>query len=246
MHTLGNGLRISREYNADGRVSSQADHDAATVLTDENYTYDLTGALIGITDSAAPADVYSFDYDGLGRISSASSPFRQFDYTYDQTNVRLTRSIDGSPTALEQYAVRLDSHLVDSITSPSAVRAFDYSATGAVMEEDTGSEIRAFGYNNAGQLTNITGTPAGGTTTTLAEYGYDYRGRRVWKTYSGTTTHFIWDENDRLIAEMNDDGSPVREYIWLETTLVSVIDHLGGTPEVFYIQPDAFGRNRIC
>lgn len=71
-------------------------------------------------------------------------------------------------------------------------------------------------------------------------YGYDYQGRRVWRTVVGSwgsaQTHYVFDEAGHLIAEHNGaTGAVLREYVWLDDTPVAMIDSTGASPVTYYI-----------
>ena len=74
-----------------------------------------------------------------------------------------------------------------------------------------GADDPATGGMRAGRLVGVekNGAPA-------ATYAYDAFGRRVQKDPAvGSTTHFVYDPDGRLLAESTGSGVPEREYIWL-------------------------------
>jgi RHS repeat-associated protein len=71
-------------------------------------------------------------------------------------------------------------------------------------------------------------------------YGYDYLGRRVWRTVVGSSatvqTHYIFDEAGHLLAEHNGaTGAVLREYVWLDDTPLAMIDSTGTSPATYFI-----------
>ncbi len=83
--------------------------------------------------------------------------------------------------------------------------------------------------------------------TTQATFAYDAYERRIVKTNSitGAVTHYIYDANGQLMAEMDGStGNPIREYIWLGSLPIGYIDRLGtsGASRLFFIHADHLGR----
>jgi RHS repeat-associated protein len=81
---------------------------------------------------------------------------------------------------------------------------------------------------------------AGAVSGDQGTYGYDYQGRRVWRTVVGssstTQTHYVFDEAGRLLAEHDGaTGAVLREYVWLDDMPVAMIDSTGTSPATYYI-----------
>ena len=60
---------------------------------------------------------------------------------------------------------------------------------------------------------------------------------------TSTTTLYVHDINDHIIAEMNASGQTLREYIWLDDMPVAVVDNvLSGTPVIYFVHVDHLMR----
>jgi uncharacterized protein RhaS with RHS repeats len=97
------------------------------------------------------------------------------------------------------------------------------------VSADQRSPVDAWTYtiDKAGRMS---GAPLNGSL--RATFAYDAFERRIVKTAlpSGAVTHYIYDGEGQLLAEMNGaTGAVLREYVWL-----------GGVP-VGYIEPP-----RVC
>lgn len=70
-------------------------------------------------------------------------------------------------------------------------------------------------------------------------YGYDFLGRRVWRTVFGTSTvqtHYIFDSQGHLLAEHDGaTGNVIREYVWLDDVPIAVIDSSSGTAQTYFV-----------
>jgi RHS repeat-associated protein len=75
---------------------------------------------------------------------------------------------------------------------------------------------------------------------TVATYGYDSSNRRLHKTIGTTTIHYLYDLNSRLIAETLVDGTPLREYIYLDGEPVALREYQTN-PGTYYFINDHLG-----
>ena len=118
----------------------------------------------------------------------------------------------------------------------TTTRSFGYSASGNVTSDDQGpSPDYALTYNDNDRLASLT---AGGSA--LASYTYDANEHRVIKTVSGGsgyTHHFMYDRDGHLIAESDNAGTVIREYLWLGGLPIGLVDS-SGTPTLYFIHAD--------
>jgi len=75
---------------------------------------------------------------------------------------------------------------------------------------------------------------------TVASYAYDSQNRRISKTVAGVTTHYIYDLNNQLIAETLADGTPLRDYFYLEGQPLAVREYQNN-PGLYYFLNDHLG-----
>ena len=74
----------------------------------------------------------------------------------------------------------------------------------------------------------------------IASYAYDSQNRRISKTVGANTTHYIYDLNSQLIAETLADGTPLRDYFYLEGQPLAVREYQN-TPGLYYFLNDHLG-----
>jgi YD repeat-containing protein len=84
--TWGNGTLMSRSYDQDGKL---AQFDSAGLKT---YAYDDAFRITGIADADDAANDWSYDYDPLDRLTSASNTGNTLGWTYDANGNRLTQT----------------------------------------------------------------------------------------------------------------------------------------------------------
>ena len=146
-------------------------------------------------------------------------------YTYPTTSNRLTKVTPTGGTA----------------------RNFTYDAAGATLTDSrTGALGLTYQHDVEGRLSKVyqTNNSAEGAT-----YAYDARGRLSARTVThasaptSTTTVYVHDLNDHIIAELNASGQTLREYIWLDDMPVAVVDNVqSGSPVIYYVHVDHLMR----
>ena len=69
----------------------------------------------------------------------------------------------------------------------------------------------------------------------LASYGYDSQNRRIRKTANGRTVYYHYDLDNQLLAETLADGTPLREYVYLDGEPLAVRVHDINPGMYFYV-----------
>jgi RHS repeat-associated protein len=103
-----------------------------------------------------------------------------------------------------------------------------------------------FEYDVEGRLSKARRTNSPGIGGT---YTYDAQSRLASRTVRQTaapttsTTLYVHDINDHIIAETNTSGATLREYIWLDDIPLAVVDKVAtGSPVIYYVHSDHLGR----
>jgi len=206
---------------------------------DLTFARNADGQLIGVTDNASSGRGASFGYTDAGRLNAASGPWGADAFTYDAAGNRTDKARTiGGVTVHETPVLASTSNRVTQVKDGSGAvrRTLTYNPGGDLAEDavTAGADYR-FAYDGRKRLVSA-GAVSGDTGT----YGYDYRGRRVWRTVTGSSsivqTHYIFDEAGHLIAEHDGTtGAVRREYVWLDDTPVAMIDSTGAAPVTYFI-----------
>lgn len=180
----------------------------------------------------------AFAYTATHRLASASGYYGALAWTYDAVGNRLSETRNGVASS---YLYPLGSNLLQSVASTANTRSFAYDAAGNVLTDSRNGALgMTFSYDVAGRLASAyqTGAPQN-----AASYAYDAFGRLASRTVNGTTTLYIHDINDHIIAETDATGATQREYIWLNDTPVAVVDGVStASPQLYSVLTDHLGR----
>jgi len=205
-YTLGNGQVYSRTIDQDGRIASYT-------LGASTYDISFDGAsrITGIAEAGNPANVDTYGYDPLDRLTSAVLPSTSYGYSYDAVGNRLTKTVGAST---DTYAYSPTSNQIASITPATGpVRDFAFDANGST----TNDGVNQYAYDSRGRM--VQAITAQGTTT----YQVNALGQRFRKTNSGDDRVFVYDTRGHLIEEADPGGAVKRELLYLGDIPVGVV-----------------------
>ena len=141
-------------------------------------------------------------------------------------------------TLAETYAYDTASNRLLSVTRDDAgtvtTRTLGYTAGGNITSDSGHDGVAAtYTYNDRNRYTAL----AKGTV--AADYEHNALGQRVRKTVDGATTHFHYDQGGQLIAESDDTGGVLREYLYADgRRLAMAAVPSGGTPEILTLDSE--------
>lgn len=226
----GNGLKMWRDYDNDGRLITWEFRNGTSVLR-KDQSFDVASHITAISDPINAAASQSYQYDVLDRliVAQTGSPVTHTQqFTYDAVGNRLNVTLDGSGANL-------------FYNNSNRLQAFIGAISAGYLN---GATSLAYTYNNANRLVAIqsSGSP-------LASYAVSALGQRVSKTISGVTTLFVYDEQGHLLGEYDGGGNMIEETVWLEDLPVATLRPTGvpGTPtpiNIFYVHADHLGSPR--
>ncbi len=172
---------------------------------------------------------------GYFRLESINTPTLHYQYQYYADG--RVKQIDGveEPALIKgrtEYVTLPANNRMDYVTLPEqGVHSYSHDNNGNI----TSNGVFTYTWNQLNQLIEVHQG-----TTLVAQYGYDGFGRRVKKTVSGTVTLFYYDLQNRLIAETDGSGTPLRDYIYQNDNLVA-LKLYGSQAGVYYVISDHLG-----
>ncbi|CBL45672.1 RhsD protein [gamma proteobacterium HdN1] len=219
--TWGNGLTETLSYDTHYQPEAIKTSAGSTDVRSLQYGFNLANELDHLTDAKTPARSQLFSYDPNGRLSHAQGQYGTLAYQYDLTGNRVsqaqTNASDGQ-NFTESYQYPANTHRLTQVNASGQGgqnRNFQYSAAGNLTQDESYTYV----YNDANRLTKIFSGPA-----IVAEYRYNHLGERISKTIDGKTTQFIYGPNHQLLAEHHQDGSAIRDYVYLGDKLLAMVD----------------------
>ncbi len=162
---------------------------------------------------------------------SASTFFPTIDhsFTYDANGNR-TSVDDGSATT--NYSYQTLSNELTAIGASSITRDLAGNRTA-----DQGGN-RTFAYNNAGRLSEVSVSSS-----MVADYVYNSLGQRTRKNTTSDNIVYLYDLSGNLIAEHDQTGTHIRDYVWMNDMPVAQIE----AGETFrYIHGDHLNTPRLA
>ncbi len=195
--TLPGGTTVETGHDPLMRIKSLVVRDpAGNSLLEHGYAYSASGNLIARTTDLGP---YGYQYDRLDRLVQATQPAEPPElYTYDALGNRLTSA---DVAGVWSYNAN------NALLGYGSV-ALEYDPNGNPTRKSVAGEILfQYVHDVSNQLVRV--ERADGST--VAQYGYDPFGRRLWKEVSGVKTFFAYSD-EGLVGEFDASGRAIRSY----------------------------------
>lgn len=204
---------MSYTYDADGNITLLTDISSSSAAKTVNYTYDGLSRLTNASTtsvSSTPSYSQTFTYDALGNITSGP----QGTYTYS------TSTSSGFPNP----------DAVTSIVGSSTTR-YTYDNNGSLLS--TGTATDTWNYKN--QLVQV--VYGSGSST----YAYDFQGNRVELTESGASTVFP----SQFYSAALSGAATTTVHIFADGLLLGTVEMASGTSAVRYMLDDNLGGTNV-
>lgn len=216
--TWGNGTSFSRSFNGDGLIAG-----ISSPGSQESFGYDDASRISGITNTAPGSSSFTYGYDVLDRVTSATSSSATHGWTYDADGNRLSET-GASPST---YSISSASNEITGITG-SLARTYAYDAAGNTLSDAQDTDT----YNDAGRLKTLTNTS--GTTT----FVYNALGQMIEASGPSGTTLYVYDQAGHLAGEYDGSGNLIQETVWLGDIPVATLRPSGSSIAIYYVVTD--------
>jgi RHS repeat-associated protein len=220
--TWGDGTTVTRSFNGDGLISQ-----IVTAGVTLGYSFDNANRITGISDSSNSALTWTYGYDPLDRLTSATTSAITDGWTYDANGNRLTQT----GTTPITFSVSSTNNQLTATTG-GLVRSYAYDAAGHVQSYGA----YTFGYNDRGRMAS--------TSASSTNYLYNALGQMIEKSGTLGTTILMQDEAGHLIGEYSSTGTLVEETVWLGDVPVATLQPNGSNVNIFYVHTDHLNTPR--
>lgn len=216
------GLRIGRLHDLRYRYATQGS---------------IQGKITGIDDASRISQRYR--YDAQGRLDFALTQDALYGYRYDANGNRTRLTVNGQHI---DYAHSTDSNRLIQIRAatpawhaPMQINALSWASHSTAPITPLSNPNNPIHYLPSGEIThlgsftfryNANGQPEHlyQGDTHRASYQYNSRAQRIAKkTASGVTTYYLY-ENNRLSAEINEQGRVQRQYLYLDHHPIAILE----------------------
>ena len=239
METLryGNGLIEARDYDLDYRLRQHK----VSGLYNKTYDYNPVGNISSIVDGINAANDKVYEYDELSRLTLVLDGTQQAEYfQYDAVGNRTLyqRTANGDMVEESTYRYAQASNRLTSVETAAATRTMGYDPAGNTVQDNRADQQRTlkYGANNRLQLVTKDGLP-------VARYRHNAQGQRVIRMIEGDEIHYIYDTQDRLVAEAKGDGSIQRQYVYLGRMLIAVEE--AANDQWYFVHNDHLGTPKL-
>ncbi|WP_214764606.1 RHS repeat-associated core domain-containing protein [Exiguobacterium sp. s141] len=190
----GQGGESLVEFDETGAVSAWSASAGDKQIAFERYSYDQYGNLSSLKKDGQTA---SYSYDAMDQlIEEKTLDGQTINYTYDSRGNR----------------THINNQIVAEFDNTNRMTKFKGQA---ITYDADGNRINdgrlKYSWDGLGKLTSI--EEVNGTKNW--EFVYDEQGRRIQKTGPNGTIRFHYDgDSNRLMAETDTAGTPIREYVY--------------------------------
>ena len=181
-----------------------------------SYVFDDNRNLLSVTAPNAPWLNQSFSYDSHNRLTHARGRYGNMSYTYDKTGNRQSRTMN---TRQEAYSYAPGTNRIQEITGYNPT-TFTLDAAGNI----TTMGDKTLVYNQRHRLIRVEQGAE-----VLGEYTYNGLEQRAIKEVNGVKTIFLYNHNNRLIAEADESGNITTEYLYRGKILMAKTDPATGS-----------------
>lgn len=208
----GNGVQFVQELNVRNLPSRIT---ASPSVVDLTYAYDASGNVSAILDSMDAGRDRQMIYDGIGRLTQATSAAFGGDgvirYAYDVLDNTLSAKLSGRKDHTYAYDAR--NRLTNIMSSDGA------TTTGLAYDVQGNLSMRngqPFVFDFGNRLRSAPGPE---------NYRYDGHGRRVlaWLQGSGSILS-MYDSEGKLRRQQSERDGKVREYVYMGSMLVATLE----------------------
>ena len=196
---------------------------------DMSYSYDKRKLTTSIIDGAISNNNRVMSYDALERITSASGPWGNGQFSYDSIGNILTKDLGSRSIELSYDSDNRLNRSVDTggLGGNTGTRDFDYDSRGNTI---TAGNLN-FTFDYADQPTSMYGGGISGT------YQYDGNLKRVKATIAGKTIYNVYNLAGKLIHIDNISTNKRTDYVSAGSMTVARVEN--NTPT--YVHHDSLG-----
>ncbi len=231
--TLENGATIQYAFNmADSldSVTNTLNNGSSDVIT-YTYTHDNIGNRKSLSlNFNSSSNNFSYDYDKIYQLDLVTNPDMTIvDYNYDALGNR-TSVVDSSTTTYITNGNSLNQY--DSVGGVNYL----YDNNGNLI--DDGIYLYQYGVEN-----RLLSVKLKVDNSSVADYHYDYQGKRIEKIVDSSITRYVYD-GGHVLAEYDDSNNLIRKYIYgsgVDEPLIMLDYSGGGAPIRYYYHYDGLG-----
>jgi RHS repeat-associated protein len=232
--TFGNSRVLTKTYDQNYNIDSVVDSATNNPLS-EDFTVNAVGIVTGLTERTGASSTVSrtFAYDGLDRLVAQKNGTSTVEgFSYNGTGDRLSKS--AASTA--NYSYPAGSHRLSAVGNTART----YNATGETLTIGSGGSSKVFTYDDDHRMSTMKVNNSLKFSNSLNGFG-----QRVAKRNSSgaVATQFVYDQGGHLLGEYTALGTRLKEYVWLDGTLVAILSDFDASTYQ-YVETDHLGTPR--
>jgi len=226
------------EYDAYGRLETVKDSG----ITKSSLTYQANSDLVESSQNGR-AQSTTYTYDELNRVESITDTVNVREYTYDETNNKVTVTTKELGTLVTlstlEYEYDANGQITQYTDENGNVINYSYYPNGELHTLTyPGNKVVSYTYNNANQLETVTDWNNDVTT-----YAYDANGKLSSMTRpNGTVESYTYYKNDWLKSKTDKDSSNniISEYNFAFDNVGNIVTENGNNNNITNVYSDLY------
>lgn len=221
------GHKTQELLDVAGRLASVRQYTSSASYVSTSYAYNLTGEIVGVTDSLNQITRHIFD--DAGRLVKTLYPDdTQEQYVYDNVGNVILKTDRGGRTIRSAYD---GLNRLATVTYPGGIQArYTYDSNGNVLSVQNGTATLWFTFDALDRMTSRSLVISGDPTNYTTSYGYDSAGNLLTLTYpdgQGVLT-YAYDAFYRVVS-MLFGSKTIATFTYRLDNLLSTISYGDGS-----------------
>jgi RHS repeat-associated protein len=217
-------------------ISANTSGGSGPAVMHLDYTYDAANNVKTITDYVNAVNSQTLGYDVLNRLHTAVSGTGGYgSYTYNFDGVgNLSSLVIGSTTTNNTYTI--GTNRLSAIGTTAVATNANGNITSAPIVG--GTTAATYTYSKANRISTV----SGGGSTAVTGITYDAFGRRITKAHaSGSPVIYFYDQDGNVIAENN--GGTFTDYVYVDGIPFAILRPTASpaASQINYVSTDLLG-----
>ena len=223
---FANNLTQTKSFDLHYRVNGATTADGSTNKMDWEIGHNVIGNIHPIVDKLNASGTQNFGYNALNQLTTAESNlYGDYTFDYDPVGNRSVKTWNKDAESQSETFIsdstttnRLSS--IERIVNAGAPQTIDYDYNNS--GSTTAAGTRSFSIDENERTEEILENGV-----LVATYFYNGLGQRIQKIVEGNdeaSRQFIYNTQGQLLSELSSTGQPIRDYIYLDSTLISMVD----------------------
>lgn len=243
--SLGNGLTETRSYNSRTWLQNLSVGSVYSF----GLTFDGNGNVLTANDQENGN--WTYQYDHVNRLQSASMTGQNFSYVYTSDgsngqfgNMTCTNSVSSANGGKPCTPAGMTFNATNNLIAADGLHLYDNNMSGG-SGNLTADGTHGYVYDLENRITCVLGTDGTCTSASATNYFYDPQGQRVAKQQGNNMEEYVLDPQGHIISVHNGSSTLLRAEIYTGGRHMATFNPSANYGPLFYNFADHLGTHRV-